>query len=151
MNCFQNDIYESMKRGDDKQWDRKYPGAIARVHFINSLYQAYLNRDCVGLSFDLSCEFFSRNRRNDRKEASTAVGQSIVQLTLLYYISCKYGGFRVQLHDKFYNVPHISPADLDGFLAAGRLQEYFTFLPTFTSWENVNIKNLMLEFTTVYV
>ncbi len=129
-----------MKRGDDGQWESKYPGVIARIHFVNSLYQTYLNRDCLGMTFDLPDDFFSHYRHKDYKEASTAVGQGIVQLALLYYISCKYGGFRVQLRGKSYNVPHISPRDIDGYLEAGQLQNHFPFLPSFTSWDTVNIK-----------
>lgn len=127
-----------MRRGDDINWEQLYPGSIIRIHFINSLHQAYMNHDCLGLSLE-PYDFFQKCINKDSQESSKAVGSKTIKLSLLYYISCKYGGFQVHYHGKLYSVPNLSIDMIDYYLQSGTLTQHFCFLEGNLSWQNFGI------------
>lgn len=141
--------YKALRRGEDRDWAIAYPESITRIRFINSLYQVYINRDCMGISMALGdcytffCQKICSFQFSSSPQVLLETGRSFLKLSLLYYICCKYGGYRIRYEGNFYNVPILSPSDVDDYLDNGTLGNYFPFLSEvdLSSLQAVSIQN----------
>lgn len=106
---------------------------IQRCHFLNALHRAYQSNDCLGISMKDVSDVITRYKHDP-----ALFGQVVLKISLLAYISSKYGGFSVHYNGKVINIPACDPRQIDAAMQKGRLASDFPiFDGAQTSWEKV--------------